>query len=131
MMPGGFSLLIYRGDTHAWRFTLWQDVEKTEPVDLTGINVKAEIRDRAAGAVIQSIALAVTQPNIIDAKLTAAETSALLVSGVWDLQLTDPSGWVSTILAGSVKVVGDVTDSSGEPVGGRARRAGYLVGAEG
>jgi hypothetical protein len=130
MMPGAFSLTIYRGDTHAWRFTLWQDVAKTEPVDLNGINVKAEIRDRPAGAVIQAIALAVTEPNIIDAKLTAAETSALLVSGVWDLQLTDASGWVSTVIAGSVKVTGDVTDSSGEPVGGRARRAGYLVGAD-
>ena len=130
MMPGGFALNIYRGDTHAWRFTLWQDVEKTLPVDLNGINVKAEIRDRPAGTVIQPIALTVTLPNFIDAKLTAAETSQLLATGSWDLQLTDPVGWVSTVLAGAVKVIGDVTDSTGEPVGGRARRAGYLVGAD-
>ena len=130
MMPGGFSLAIYRGDTHAWRFTLWQDAEKTTPVDLNGINVKAEIRDRRAGTVIIPITLAVTMPNIIDAKLTAAETSQLPATGAWDLQLTDPTGWVSTVLAGTVKVAGDVTDSTGEPLGGRARRAGYLVGAD-
>ena len=131
MMPGSFSLNIYRGDTHAWRFTLWQDPEKTVPVDLNGVAVKAEIRDKPAGAVIQTIALVVTQPNIIDASLTAAVTAQLPASGRWDLQLTDADGWVSTILAGAVKVTGDVTDSTGEPaVAVASRKAGYPVGAE-
>lgn len=133
MMPGPFSLNIYRGDTHAWRFVLWQDAGRTLPVDLTGIAVKAEIRDRHAGTVIQAIALVVTLPNIIDASLTAAETAQLIASGAWDLQLTDLNGWVSTILAGSVKVVADITDSTGEPGTAAAsdapRRAGRFAGA--
>ena len=131
MMPGGYSLVIYRGDTHAWRFTLWQDHEKTIPVDLNGIAVKAEIRDRPAGTVIQPLTLAVTQPNIIDASLTATQTGQLQIAdGRWDLQLTDLNGWVSTVLAGAVKVTGDITDSTGEPVRAAARRGGFLVGAD-
>ena len=132
MMPGAFSLIIYRGDTHAWRFTLWQDAEKTLPVDLSNVAVKAEIRDRPAGMVIQPITLVVTLPNIIDASLTADMTSQLPATGRWDLQLTDTYDWVSTILAGTVTVTGDVTDSTGEPGAEVAllpppRRAGYLV----
>jgi hypothetical protein len=128
MMPGTYSLAIYRGDTHAWRFTLWQDTAKTTPVDLTGIAVKAEIRDRPAGTVIQALTLVVTLPNIIDASLTGAQTKAMpSTGGRWDLQLTDATGWVSTVLAGSVNVTGDITDSSGEPATAVERRAGYLV----
>ena len=134
MMPGAFSLAIYRGDTHAWRFTLWQDAAKTIPVDLNGIAVKAEIRDRPGGSVIQALHLTVTMPNIIDATLSSEETAALLAAGRWDLQLTDAQDWVSTVLAGGVTVTGDVTDSTGEPVSASTpaqRRAGYLVGAGG
>jgi hypothetical protein len=132
MMPGGYSLAIYRGDSHAWRFTLWEDADKTVPASLNGISVKAEIRDRPAGTVIQALTIVVTQPNIIDASLTAVQTAQLPASGRWDLQLTSASGWVSTVLAGAVKVTGDITDSTGEPAAtvAAARRAGYFVGAE-
>jgi hypothetical protein len=126
MIPGGYALNIYRGDTHVWRFVLWQDPEKTEPVDLADVTVKAEIRDRPAGTVIHPIAITVTLPNVVDAKLSSAETKALPANGRWDLQLTDAAGWVSTILAGVVKVTGDITDSTGGPAGD-TRRAGYLV----
>jgi hypothetical protein len=132
MMPGGYSLNIYRGDDHAWRFTLWQDAEKTLPVDLTGQSVKAEIRDRPAGDVVQVLEVAVTLPNTIDVVLRHQQTSQLIASGRWDMQLTDGSGWVSTVLAGNVKVTGDITDSTGEPTSRQPqqRRAGYLVGAD-
>ncbi|HEY1878436.1 MAG TPA: hypothetical protein VGG68_00740 [Caulobacteraceae bacterium] len=131
MIPGAFSLNIYRGDTHAWRFTLWQDDARTVPVDLTNVAVKSEIRDRPAGAVIQPLALAVTLPNIIDATLTSALTAQLPTSGRWDLQLTDVAGWVSTVLAGTVTVLGDVTDSTGEPsaAAARRRRTGHFAEA--
>jgi|SRR5579864_9847642 len=132
MMPGGYSLVIYRGDTHAWRFLLWQDAAKTIPADLNGIAAKGEIRDRPAGTVIQALTVVITQPNIIDASLTAAETGQIpMASGRWDLQLTDQNGVVSTILAGAVNVTGDITDSTGEPVRAvaPARRVGYPIGA--
>jgi len=128
MMPGAYSLNIYRGDSHAWRFVLWADAAKTEAVDLTGTTVKAEIRDRPAGTVIRPITLTVTLPNIVDAYLAASQTAMLPASGRWDLQLTDGTGWVSTVLAGAVKVTGDITDSTGEPAGraaAPARRSGF------
>ena len=32
-----YPLTIYRGDTHRWGITLWQDAAHTDPVDLTGV----------------------------------------------------------------------------------------------
>lgn len=131
MTPGTYPLIIYRGDTYAWRFVLWQDQAKTIPVDLTGFAVAAEIRDKPAGKTIQAISLGVTLPNIISASLTGAQTGQLPASGRWDLQLTDFTGWISTILAGPVTVTGDITDSTGEP-GGLAtspKRGGRLAEA--
>jgi hypothetical protein len=52
-------------------------------------------------------------------------TRALPASGRWDLQSTDAGGQVATILAGAVKVTGDITDS--DLVAGVARKRGYLT----
>jgi hypothetical protein len=111
MTPGKFALAIYRGDSYRWQFKLWSDAAKTQPVDLTGVEVKAEIRDKAAGKVLGAMTCDVTVPNIIDASLSATDTAALK-SGVWDLQLTYPGGDVGTVLAGAVTVTVDVTDSA-------------------
>jgi hypothetical protein len=135
MMPGNYALTIYRGDDSAWRFLLWADDLKTQPVDLTGIAVKAEVRDRTAGAIIIPAALTVTLPNTIDMLLDHDATRLLPASGRWDLQLTDAVGTVATVLAGSVKVTGDITDSGTSAREGdtdlmapeEARRAGYLL----
>jgi hypothetical protein len=111
MMPGNYALTIYRGDDTAWRFVLWADDAKTEPVDLTGIAVKAEVRDRSAGSVIIAAEITVTLPQTIDMVLDHDATRDLPANGRWDLQLTDETGLVVTILAGSVRVTGDITDS--------------------
>jgi hypothetical protein len=116
MMPGAYPLAIYRGDTSAWTFVLWGDAAKTEPVDLSSYSVKAEIRDRPGGSTIIPLALVVTLPNIIDASLAPNASRAAPASGQWDLQLTDPTGRIMTVLAGPVKVTGDVTDSTGSPL---------------
>jgi len=127
MMPGTYALNIYAGDDHAWRFVLWADTAKTDPVDLTGMVVKAEIRDRSSGAVIVSMHVAVTQPNIVDVTLTPADTRACPASGRWDLQLTDALGRVATVLAGPVKVTGDITDSTLAGARAAARTRGFLT----
>jgi hypothetical protein len=111
MTPGKYTLTIYRGDSYRWQFKLWSDAAKTQPVDLTGVTAKAELRDKSGGAVLGALACVITQPNIIDASL-AADDSALLKSGVWDLQLTYAGGDVSTVLAGPMTVTADVTDST-------------------
>jgi len=131
MTPGNYPLNIYRGDDHQWQFVLWADVEKTVPVDLTGVTVKAEIRDRPGGVVVFEVATQITLPNFIDMSFSGVFSRTFPASGRWDLQLIDASGWTSTVLAGAVKVTGDITDSDlddgqpREPV----RRAGYLTEA--
>jgi hypothetical protein len=112
MTPGSFPLEIYRGDSYRWQFKLWNDTGKTDPVDLTGVTAKAEIRDRPGGKKVTPMACTIDAPNIVNVALSAAN-SALLVGGKasWDLQLTYSGGDVSTVLAGPVTVTVDVTDS--------------------
>jgi hypothetical protein len=129
MMPGNYALNIYRGDDHAWRFVLWQDAAHTVPMDLTGYIVEAEVRDRPGGTVITNAVILVTLPNTVDVVLDHDATRALPPSGRWDLQLTDAGGRIATILAGAVKVTGDVTESDAvaAAAGPPARTRGYMT----
>jgi hypothetical protein len=112
MMPGAYSLRVYRGDTTVWNFTLWADAEKTIPIDLTNMLVAAEIRTSTGAEPATPLALVVTLPNQIMATLSPAASRPLPASARWDLQLTEPAnGRVSTILAGTVSVSGDITES--------------------
>jgi hypothetical protein len=112
MTPGIFNLNLYRGDTYRWQFKLWTDAEKTDPADLADVTVEAEIRDKPGGSKITPLACTVTEPNIIDAVLSSSACQGLDPKGSWDLQLTYASGDVATVLAGTVIVTADVTDST-------------------
>lgn len=114
--PGRYDLHLYRGDTRAWRFRLWQDAAQTEPFDLTGINVAAQIRGGNCNVIPIDLTLVVTLPNIIDASLSAADAERAPAQGRWDLQLTVPTDVpprVRTVLAGRVLTTDDVTDVTG------------------
>ena len=125
MIPGTFALNIYRGDDHAWRFMLWTDAAKTVAVDLTGMTVEAEVRDRPGGAVIIPALVTVTLPGTVDVVLDHDATRTLPANGRWDLQATDAGGRIATFLAGPVKVTGDITES--DLVAQAARTRGYLT----
>lgn len=112
MQPANLSLDLYRGDSNRFRLQLWADLGQTQPIDLTGVVAKSEIRDRPAGTFIVELACIITLPNIIDVTLAAADSHKLPVSAVWDLQLTYASGDVLTPVAGQVSVTPDVTDSA-------------------
>jgi hypothetical protein len=112
MMPANLPLDIYRGDTSRWQFKLWADTDKTEPVDLTSVAVKAEIRDKPAGTKISELLCDVETPNIINMTLPVSVSRGLPAKGYWDLQLTYASGDVNTVLAGAVTVTPDITDST-------------------
>jgi hypothetical protein len=110
MTPAVYDLVLYRGDTGRWRFTLRDDTAKTSPTDLTDVIAEAMIRDKAPNATVTlSLFCEVTLPNIIDMELTAEGSRDLPVKGVWDLQTTYPSGDVATVLKGTVTVTQDVT----------------------
>jgi hypothetical protein len=104
------SLPFYRGDTARWQVRIFQP-GGTLPLDLTGVIVKAEIRQNSGTTPITPVVCVVTLPNTIDCSLAPAATQALPASAKWDLQLTYPSGDVQTVVKGSVSVTGDVTDS--------------------
>ena len=111
MTPGKYNLELYRGDSYAWRFILWADDAQTVPVDLAGATIKAEIRDKSAGAKIVELTTTATMPNIVDVAMTPTMYETCPAKGVWDLQVTFPDGQVHTPVGGSVTVTTDVTDS--------------------
>lgn len=113
MTPGTYDLALYRGDTYTWRFALWEDSDKTVPVDLTGAQAAAEIREQSAGTIVVALACTITEPNLIDVELNAGQwNTGIPTSGKWDLEIVMDSGAVRTVVAGKVKVTGDITHSS-------------------
>jgi hypothetical protein len=106
--PLNYPLSVYRGDTGGWRFILWSDTARTQPVDLTGATVAAQMRDKPDGLKVIALTCTVTLPNIIDVALDPA-SSAQAVGGAWDLQVTFPDGTVTTVAAGRVYVTADIT----------------------
>ena len=111
MRPGRYDLRLYRGDSRAWRFRVWQDDARTIPVDITDAEVAATIRGSCAHQPLP-LQLTVTAPNIIDAVLDADEARLLTRHGTWDLQLVWPGEWVTTVLFGDVFVSDDTTRSA-------------------
>jgi hypothetical protein len=110
--PGRYDLELYRGDTYAWTFKLWdRDENGTQTAtDLTGATVEAEIRDKPGGATVVHLVCVVTLPNIIDVSLTEDMWLNAPKMGAWDLEVTSAGG-VHTYLAGKVLVTQDVTNS--------------------
>jgi hypothetical protein len=115
MQPGSMNLVLYRGDSYKWQFTLWTDEAKTVPADLTGATPKAEIRVGPGTTVLATLITSVTMPNKINVTLTSTVCASLPPTAKWDLQVTytgSPPD-VITIVAGNVTVTADITDSTG------------------
>jgi hypothetical protein len=115
MRPGTYGLNLYRGDTYAWKFVLYQDSAlPPNPSDLTGVTAKAEIRTAPLGTLLVTLGVTITQPNIVLVKLTTPMWMGLNTStAAWDLQLTypDTDNTVLTIINGPVSITPDVTDT--------------------
>jgi len=111
MRPGTYDLDLYRGDSYAWEFHLWDDAAKTEATDLSAVTVRAQIRASADAASATELNVAVTLPNIVSVALPAAawDTITAPCSAVWDLELTYDGGEVLTVIAGTVTITADVT----------------------
>ena len=113
MQPANLPLDIYRGDSLRLRLKLYDQGQ--QPIDLTDVVAKSEIRDRPAGSTVIPFTCVIILPNTIELFLTAGDSFRLPVQGVWDLQLTYINGEVQTPLAGQVTVTPDVTDSTPFP----------------
>ena len=105
-MPSKADLAIYQGDDYAAVVT----VDGID--DLAGFTAQAQIRLGPADTnpqVVVEIGVAMTPPNTINLTIPAATTAQLSGAYAWDLQVTDPGGVVSTLLAGNVAVTREVT----------------------
>ena len=107
-MPARADLRIYQGDDYGAVVT----VNGGEPPDvIAGYTAKAQIREDTADAcpdVAAEIVTEVVSP-VINLTLPADVTVNLCGQYVWDLEITDPNGTVTTILAGNVVVTNEVT----------------------
>lgn len=108
-MPTIADLAIYQGDDYAAVVTV-SGVD-----DLTGFTPQAQIRLGPADTnpqVVVEINAAVSPPNQINLTIPDAITTQLSGIYAWDLQITDPGGVISTLLAGKVVVTPEVTRES-------------------
>jgi hypothetical protein len=112
-LPNNKDITIYQGDT--WEFIFRLKNESTA-LNLTGATPKAQIRPTAGSPVlVQEITAALlTQSGdtlgCVKLSLTAAQTAALQIGGVWDVQLLySGTGAVVTYFSGKVTLVKEVT----------------------
>jgi hypothetical protein len=109
-VPSKANLAIYQGDDYAAVVTVSNG--GADPPDLTGYIAQAQIRDSPADAetlVAVEIGVAIAPPNFINLLIRSDVTVNLSGRYVWDLQLTDPLGFITTILAGDVFITPEVT----------------------
>ena len=109
--PAVFPLTIRTGDTET--VSVQMQTAAGAAIDITGRTYQAQIRDTAAStAVLATFTCSVTNgtAGTFACTLGTATTAALSPqTAVWDCQETTAGGVVSTLLAGHVWVVQDVT----------------------
>lgn len=107
-MPEIADLPIYQGDSFGIAVTVRQN---GVPADITGWTAVAQIRRAVADSepeVAAEMTAAVQSPEVL-LSLTPAQTVTLSGRYVWDLELTDLAGSVTTVLMGKVNVTAEVT----------------------
>jgi len=116
-LPAKVPLTLYRGDTRIWEDTFRSvpvaPATVGDPIDLTGFTFLAQIRETADSAEV----MAVIDVQVIDAaggviRRTLTDDEARNLTGdtaYWDLEVTDPTGFVRTYMAGKIKILGDVS----------------------
>jgi hypothetical protein len=110
-VPATQNLTITRGDTEIVVITI-KDSTGTA-IDITGRTYRAQIRSTKDSASISvSFSCAITNPaaGVVTCTLSAVN-SATLSAGkyYWDFEETTSSGVVTTIIAGGVTVLADVS----------------------
>ena len=108
--PAKYDIQIRIGDTETFSFTL--EDENGSPINLGASTFAAQIRSSAAAtSTIASFSTAVTSTGAgtFYISMSSGTTAALTpTNGVWDLQ-QNLSGTITTLVAGDVRIVQDVT----------------------
>ena len=108
-LPAQQNLAIYKGDTFVFQFQLL--TPESEVVDLTGVEVKAQIRatEDSGSVVAEFDASHDDDGGTVTLALTPLQTTAIVANGKWDVQLTFPDTTVKTYLRGDVVLTKEVT----------------------
>jgi len=109
--PAKYDMTIRCGDSETFNFTLVSGDNQT-PINLGSSTFQAQIRSSAAAtSTLASFSTAITSggAGTFYISLSSATTAALTpTNGVWDLQ-QNSSGVITTLIAGNVRIVHDVT----------------------
>jgi hypothetical protein len=103
-------LAIYQGDDYAAIVTVSDGKTPPDQV-IVGYSAKAQIRANVADSdptVIVEIATSVTSPYVY-LSIPNAQTVKLTGRYVWDLQIVDSTGMITTILNGYAVITQEVT----------------------
>lgn len=107
-MPSRGDLNIYQGDDY---LAVVLVNGGTPPDVIAGYTARAQVREDFADEtsdVVITILTTVASPNI-NLAIPSAATLNLCGEYLWDLEVTSPTGVVSTILSGKAKVTPEVT----------------------
>lgn len=122
LFPGALDLTIYRGDSYEWQIILLDP--QGNRVDVTGWGFHAEVRDRVDGRLVagflvkQAVTTGGDNPDVpagtpilgtVWMRLPSDQSRMVPDQAVWDLQVVDDTGWVRTLLRGTITVTYDVT----------------------
>jgi len=106
-LPDVVHLGIYQGDTFPLTVAVYDP--DGVPIDLTGVTAKSEIRQTADSTTVAATFVPSVSGNAIDLLLSATDTAALAGGYVWDCQITDIDGSVTTLCGGIASVTKQVT----------------------
>ena len=105
-LPTVVNLLLYAGDD--FYLTLTVLLPDGNPADLTSAVAQAQIRPAPGDPSISTFTAVVTG-NVVTLHLPAIESAVLPTSAVWDCQITETNGTVTTLAAGNVTMTAQVT----------------------
>jgi len=102
---------IVRGDDYTMSLTFYSDAAKTSPMNLSGSTFAAQLRTSPDDTAHVDFSIDTTNAatGVLLLSLTHTQTAALGRLYAWDLQQTDGSGKVTTLIAGNAAVALDVT----------------------
>jgi hypothetical protein len=106
MAPEPVDLEIYQGDDFFATVTVTDSLPPDQV--LQGYTASAQIRSAPQGSIILPVTAIVSTPFVY-LRIPHAATVQLTRNGYWDLQIIDSSGAITTLLAGRVALIPEIT----------------------
>lgn len=95
------TVLVTQGDAWFLEATIWDDATKTNPTNLTGCTISAQLRSTIDSET--AVALTATITDAVNGEFSVGQAVST-ISGVWDVEVTFPSTQKRTYLGGCLKL---------------------------